>query len=161
MTGRMLLWYKALTARERYLVLAAGVFAVLTLCYLLVVPLDDALASAKARHADAVIALGETQARVDAVKVVKAAQAGRAARPDVPLESVIRARANDAGFALASVVPQGQDRVQIAIAAARPGALTGWLADLEAGGIIVDRLETTDNGDRSVAAHVTLKAQGS
>lgn len=164
MTGRMLLWYKALTARERYLVLAAGVFAVLTLGYLLVVPLDDALASAKARHADAVIALGETQARVDAVKVVKAAQAaqaGRAARPDVPLESVIRARANDAGFALASVVPQGQDRVQIAIAAARPGALTGWLADLEAGGIIVDRLETTDNGDRSVAAHVTLKAQGS
>ncbi len=158
MSERMLLWYRALTPRERYLVLAAAVFAVLTLGYFLVVPANEALASAKARHADAVIALGETQARVDAVK---AAQSGRAAPLDVPLEAVIRARANDAGFALASVVPQGPDRVQIAIASARPGALTGWIADLEAGGLLVDRLATTDNGDRTVAVQMTLKAQGS
>ena len=158
MTERVLLWYRALGARERYLVLVAAVLAGLTLGYLLIVPLNDALDSAKARHTDAVIRLGETQARVDAVK---AAQVGRAAPLDVPLESVIRARANDAGFALASVVPQGQDRVQIAIASARPGALTSWIADLEAGGVLVDRLQTTDNNDRTVAVQMTLKAQGS
>jgi general secretion pathway protein M len=50
--------------------------------------------------------------------------------------------------------------VQIAIASARPGALIGWIADLEASGILVDRLGTTDNGDRTVAVQMTLKAQG-
>ena len=77
-----------------------------------------------------------------------------------PLETTVRMRANDAGFALTSVVPQGGDRVQITIASARPGALIGWIADLEASGILVDRLGTTDNGDRTVAVQMTLKAQG-
>lgn len=157
MTERLLLWYRARTQREQYLVLAAGVIAVLVLCYFLVVPLGDALDSAKARHADAVISLDETQVRVDAVK---AAQMQRVAPLDAPLESVIRARANDAGFALASVTPQGSDRVQIAIAAARPGALVGWIAELEAAGILVDRLTTTDTGDHGVAVQMTLKAKG-
>jgi len=47
-----------------------------------------------------------------------------------------------------------------AYASARPGALIGWIADLEASGILVDRLGTTDNGDRTVAVQMTLKAQG-
>lgn len=157
MTDRLLLWFRGRTRREQYLVLGAGALAVLVLAYLLIVPLRDALESAKSRHADAVIALGETQARVDAVK---AAHAGRAAALEAPLESVIRARANDAGFALGSVVPQGSDRVQIAIASARPGALIGWIADLEAAGILVDRLATTDNGDRTVSAQMTFQVQG-
>lgn len=157
MTERLLLWYRALTQREQYLVLTGGAVALLALGYFLVVPLSDALNSAKARHADAVIALGETQARVDAVK---AAQTQRAAPLDGPLESVIRARANDAGFALAAVTPQGSDRVQIAIATAKPGALVAWIAQLEAAGILVDRLATTDTGDHAVTAQMTLKAKG-
>jgi general secretion pathway protein M len=157
MTERLLLWYRARSRREQYLLLAGGAMAVLALGYFLVVPLGDALESAKTRHADAVIRLGETQARIDAVK---AAQADRAAPLGGPLETTVRMRANDAGFALTSVVPQGGDRVQIAIASARPGALIGWIADLEASGILVDRLGTTDNGDRTVAVQMTLKAQG-
>lgn len=157
MTERLLLWFRALSQREQYLVLAGGVMTLLALCYFLVVPVGDALDAAKARHADAVIALGETQLRVDAVK---AAQVGRAAPLDAPLESVIRARANDAGFALANVVPQGNDRVQIGIASARPGALVGWIAELEANGILVDRLTTTDNNDHTVAVQLILKAKG-
>lgn len=157
MTERLLQWYRARSQREQYVLLAGGVSVILALGYFLVVPLGDALASAKARHADAVIRLGETQARVDAVK---AAQAERAAPLAAPLESLVRTRANDAGFALANVTPQGADRVQIAIASARPGALTGWVADLEASGILVDRLGMTDNGDRTVAVQMTLKAQG-
>lgn len=157
MTERLLLWFRGRTTREQYLVLGASALAVLVFAYLLIVPLGDALASAKARHADAVIGLGETQARVDAVK---AAHTNRAASLDAPLEAVIRARANDAGFALGNVVPQGSDRVQIAISSARPGALVGWIADLEASGILVARLATTDNGDRTVSVQMTLRAQG-
>ena len=157
MTEQLLIWYRARTQREQYMVLAGAVAIVLAIAYFLIVPLSDALASAKARHADAVIALGETQVRVDAVKAM---QAERAAPLDAPLESLIRARANDAGFALTNVTPQGSDRVQIAIASARPGALIGWIAGLEASGVLVDRLATTDNGDRTVAVQMTLKAQG-
>ena len=157
MTAQILIWYRARTQREQYMVLGAGVAIILAIAYFLIVPLGDALASAKARHADAVIALGETQVRVDAVKEL---QADRAAPLDTPLESLIRARANDAGFALTNVTPQGGDRVQIMIASARPGALIGWIADLESAGVLIDRFGTTDNGDRTVAVQMTLKAQG-
>lgn len=157
MTEQFLRWFRARTQREQYMVAGGAIAVVLAFLYFLIVPLSDALASAKARHADAVIALGETQARVDAVKAL---QADRAAPLDAPLESVIRTRANDAGFALTNVTPQGSDHVQLAIASARPGALIGWIAGLEASGILVDRLATTDNGDRTVSVQMTVKAQG-
>lgn len=157
MTEQLLTWFRARTQREQYMVAGGAIAVVLAFLYFLIVPLSDALASAKARHADAVIALGETQARVDAVKAL---QAERAAPLDAPLESVIRTRANDAGFALTNVTPQGSDHVQLAIASARPGALIGWIAGLEASGILVDRLATTDNGDRTVSVQMTVKAQG-
>ncbi|PTS78256.1 hypothetical protein DBR17_12735 [Sphingomonas sp. HMWF008] len=157
MTEQFLTWFRARTQREQYMVAGGAIAVALAFLYFLIVPLSDALASAKARHADAVIALGETQARVDAVKAL---QADRAAPLDAPLESVIRTRANDAGFALTNVTPQGSDHVQLAIASARPGALIGWIAGLEASGILVDRLATTDNGDRTVSVQMTVKAQG-
>ena len=157
MTEQLLIWYRARTQREQYMVLGGAVAVVLAFAYFLIVPLGDALASAKARHADAVIALGETQVRVDAVKQM---QADRAAPLDAPIEAMIRARANDAGFALTNVTPQGGDSVQIAIASARPGALIGWIAGLESSGVLIDRLATTDNGDRTVAVQMTVKAQG-
>lgn len=157
MTAQLLSWYRARTQREQYMVLAGGIAVLLAFAYFLIVPLSDALASAKARHADAVIALGETQVRVDAVKQM---QADRAAPLEGPFESVIRARANDAGFALTNVTPQGSDRVAIAIASARPGALIGWIAGLESSGVLIDQLATTDNGDRTVAVQMTVKAQG-
>lgn len=157
MTDRLLAWYAGRTPRERQLLLAAAVLAVVALFYLITVPVTDALASARSRHADAVIALGETQARVDAIKAL---QTDRPPPLDSPLDTLIRARAEEAGFTLATVTPQGSDRVQITIASARPGALLRWLADLEAAGILVDQLGTTENGDRTVAAQLTLKGQG-
>ena len=157
MIATILPWLRARTRREQYMVAGGAIAVVLAVAYFLIVPLSDALASAKARHADAVIALGETQARVDAVKALQAERAGPL---DAPLESVLRTRANDAGFALTNVTPQGSDHVLLTIASARPGALIGWVAGLEASGILVDRLATTDNGDRTVAVQMTVKAQG-
>lgn len=157
MTERFMGWYLGRTRRERMLVLVAGVLAVVAVFFLISVPVTDALAAAKSRHADAVIALGETQTRVDAIK---AAQTGRAAALDAPLDTVIRSRADTAGFALTNVAPQGSDRVQITIASARPGALLAWIADLEGAGLLVDQLGTTDNGDNTVAVTMLLKSQG-
>lgn len=157
MTARLLVWYGERAPRERLLLLIAAVLAVVALFFLISVPVTDALAAAKSRHADAVLALGETQARVDAIK---AAQTGRMPAPDAPLDTLIRTRADAAGFALTNVSLQGSDRVQISIASARPGALLAWIADLEQAGLLVDTLGTTDNGDHTVAVTMLLKSQG-
>lgn len=157
MIARGLAWYRDLSPRERWLVPVGAAVVVLGLLYLVSVPVIDALASAKARYADAVIASGETQVRVEAIK---AAQGTHPLVLDAPLDTLIRSRADAAGFALTDVAPQGSDRVQIGIASARPGALLAWVADLEASGLLVERFGTTDNGDNTVAATLLLKTQG-
>jgi general secretion pathway protein M len=158
MIERLKLWFAERSLREKRLVLAMAALAGLTLIWAVIIrPISDGLSSTRERHADAVIRLAQTQARVAAVTAL---QRHRPAPIQASLDAVIRERANDAGFALASVTPQGQDRVQISIASARPSALFGWIAGLEDAGILVDSLGTTDNGDKTVSAQITLKVRG-
>jgi general secretion pathway protein M len=152
-------WYGDRSLREKRMLIVMAALVLLTLVWAGVIrPLGDSLSSARERHMDAVIRLAETEARVKAVATL---QQDRAAPLNAPLDAVIRDRANEAGFALASVTPQGQNGVQIAIASARPGALFGWIARLESAGILVDALSTTDNGDKTLSVQMTLKARGS
>jgi len=118
---------------------------------------DDGLSNARERHEDAVIRLAETQARV---KAVAAIEQQRPAPIAAPLDTIIRDRANEAGFALTNVNADGPNRVQIAIATARPGALFGWIAQLESAGIIVESLATADNGDKTVSAQISFRVRG-
>lgn len=151
-------WFDARSLREKRLLLAMVSLAVLTILWGgIILPVTDALSSAKERHAGAVVRLGETQARL---AVLQDLQRDRPGPLGAPLDTVIRLRANEAGFPLSTVTPTGNDRVQIAIAAARPGALLGWTGDLERAGILVESLNITDNGDQTVAAQLTLKARG-
>ena len=91
-------------------------------------------------------------------RAVRRSSARGRGRSEAPLADAVRARADEAGFALASLDPDG-DRVRIAIATAKPGALLGWIAGLEADGILVDALGDHGNGDGTVAAQLTLKAR--
>ncbi|HEX8388942.1 MAG TPA: type II secretion system protein GspM [Sphingomonas sp.] len=152
-------WFDARSVRERRLILVMLALLALTIVWAGVLrPIGDALASARARHADAVIRLGETQARVEAVRA--AGRDGPTALP-LPVADEVRARAGEAGFTLLSVDPDGPDRVRATLQSARPGALTGWLARLERRGLIVDQLQFTPNADRTVGATVTLRARAS
>lgn len=156
MIARLTTWFASRTRREQILLASMAVLAVLTLAWALVIrPLGDALSSATARHTDAVLRLASTRARVE---VVDTARRAPLPRPGAPLETTIRDRANDAGFALASVDTEGS-RVQVTIASAKPGPLVAWLAELERSGILVDNLSTTDHGDRTVAVRMSLKAR--
>ncbi|GAA0300554.1 hypothetical protein GCM10009087_07970 [Sphingomonas oligophenolica] len=158
MIGRFRLWFAERSLRERRMLVVMAVLLVLTLIWAAIIrPVSDGLSGARERYADAVIRLAETQARV---KTVNALQQHNVAPIAAPLDSVIRDRANEAGFALASVTADGPNRVQISIATARPGALLGWIAQLETAGILVESLVTTDNGDKTVSAQMTLKARG-
>ena len=158
MIERLRLWFAGRSQREQRMLLVMVALLALTIVWAGIIwPVTDGLSSARERHADAVIRLAETQARV---KEVEALQRNRPAALEAQLDSVVRDRANEAGFALASVTPDGPNRVQITIATARPGPLFGWIAGLEAAGILVDSLATTDNGDKTVSAQLSLKVRG-
>jgi general secretion pathway protein M len=158
MIERFRLWFAGRSLRERRMLLVMFALLALTIVWAGIVrPVTDGLSSARERHTDALIRLAETQSRV---KELEAIQRQRPAPLEAQLDTVIRDRANEAGFALASVTPDGPNRVQITIATARPGLLLGWIAGLESSGILVDSLSTTDNGDKTVSAQVSLKVRG-
>ena len=158
MIANLRLWFTALSLREKRLVLSAVALAIVTLFWFgLIRPVSDGLYAARVRHNDAVLRLAATEAQVRAIGEM---QRSRPAPLRAPLEATIRERATAAGFSLANVTPQADNSVQIQITAARPTALFGWIAGLEADGVIVASVTTTDNGDRTIAAVIALKAQG-
>ncbi|WEK01613.1 MAG: type II secretion system protein GspM [Candidatus Sphingomonas phytovorans] len=158
MIERLRLWFTGRSLREQRMLLVMVALAALTFVWAGIIwPVTDGLSSARERHADALIRLAETQARM---KEVESLQRQRPAPLEAQLDTVIRDRANEAGFALASVTADGPNRVQITIATARPGPLFGWIAGLESAGILVDSLSTADNGDKTVSAQLSLKVRG-
>jgi general secretion pathway protein M len=129
--------------------------AVVTLLWAgIVIPVRDGLSSVRERHASAVDRLGTTIARVDLLRGV-----GRRPVLGGDLVALVRAEADQAGFALATIDAEGADRVRATVQSARPGALAGWLARLEARGVLVDSATLTDHGDRTVGAVLVLKAR--
>ena len=151
-------WFDSRALREKRLILVMVALLALTIVwYGLIRPLGDGLSDARARHADAVIRLGETQASVAAIRDID-----RHRPPPLTgtFADAIRARAADAGFALTSLDEDGSNRVRVSIQSARPAALVPWLARLENAGILVDAATLTDNRDRTVGVQMTLKARG-
>lgn len=151
-------WFAERSLREKRLLLVAAALAILAILWGGVIrPVGDALSSERERHGDAVLRLGATEARVDAVADI----ARRHAVPEGAIADVVRAAAEQAGFALASLDPAGPDGVKVGIQSARPAALAAWLARLEASGVLVTSAALTDNGDRTLGVTLTLRARGS
>lgn len=151
-------WFDGRSLREKRLLLVMGALAILTIVWGGIIrPVTDGLSSARERYAGAVVRLGNTQTRVAAVQAL---QQNRPAALSGPLEAAVRARADSAGFPLSAATPIDNNRVQIAINSARPAALLAWIAELEGAGILVDTLNVTNNGDKTVAVQMTLKARG-
>ncbi len=152
-------WFASRSLREQRLVLVMLALLALTLVWAaIILPVTDALSSARTRHDAAVVLLAETEGRVHAIKAL---ERDRPAPLGAPLDTIIRDRANAAGFALANVSRVGDNGVQIGIGSARPGALMAWIAGLEDDGILTDTLTLTDNGDKTVAAQISLRVRGS
>jgi general secretion pathway protein M len=147
-------WWSERSRREQRLIQAMLGLAVIVLGWLLVVrPLSDALDAAKTRHAAAVVALGEARARA-------LPGAGPGAPAAGPVDALVARTANEAGFTNARITSQGAERASVAVDAARPQVLFGWVARLEASGLRVERLNARVNSDRTVAAELTLRKRG-
>jgi general secretion pathway protein M len=158
MTG-LVSWWRLRSRREQWLLAVMLVLAAFTLAWLLVVrPLGDAVATANERHDRAVIALAEARAQA---LVIRRYEAIRAPAQPGPLEGAVSAAAAAAGFQLSRIQPDGENRIGLSLAAAKPQAFFTWLEALERGqGLVVERLNVTSNSDRTLAVELTLRKRG-
>ena len=146
----MTAWWEARSARERWLVGVMLALLAIVIAWLIVVrPLADALDAAKLRHGAAVVALAEARARARPA-------AGPAAIG--PADQLVAETASAAGFTGARIARLGPGRASVAVDAARPQALFGWVAQMERRGLVVERLSARANADRTLSAEITLRA---
>lgn len=152
----LLQWFRSRSLRERRLILVMLALMAVTILWAGVVrPVRDGLESTRERHARAAASLGDVQRRVAAVQAI---QRSRPRVPEGLLADALRARAGEAGFAIANLEPDG-DRVRITIATAKPGALLGWISALEGDGLLIEQSSITSNGDGTVATTLTVKGR--
>jgi general secretion pathway protein M len=158
MSARLKALWRARTPRERWLLGVMFAVAALVLVWFLILrPLGDMLSAAKERHGLAVEALAEARSQAAAIAAL---ERSRPARPGQPVETVVAAAAAEAGFQLSALQPDGAGRVSLALGAARPQALFGWVAGMEGQGLVVERLSASSNPDRTLSAQIVLRARG-
>ena len=156
MTG-LRAWFVGRSLREKRLILAMLALALLTLLWAgIVLPVTDGLLSSRQRQQDAVVRLGDTEARVAALQALAKARPAALAGG---LDAELRRRADAAGFTLGTLNQLGTGRVQLGIGSAKGAALMAWVAGLEQDGILVESMRVTDNGDDTLAAQMTLRAR--
>jgi general secretion pathway protein M len=159
MMARLLAWWRMRTLREQRLLLVAGFFAsVMILWFGLLAPLGSGLADVRKRHGRAVLALAEARSQAAAIERLR-----RIAPPALPAPLPLFAAqlAQEAGFDVARVEPQGGGGVDVTIGAARPAALFPWVEGLERRhGLVVDRFSARANSDTTLSAELSLRARG-
>lgn len=131
-------WWQELSARERVLVAIMGVLLAIVVIWLGIArPVEGALETARTRQAEALDRNVSVRAKVKALKALPPRSATSATGP---LDQAISQSAGEEGFTLERSQAQGEGRVDIAIASARPTALLAWIAKLDAQGIVVETL---------------------
>jgi general secretion pathway protein M len=158
MTARLKALWLARTPRERWLLGVMLALVALVVVWLAILrPLSDLLSAARQRHGEAVTALAEARSQAAAIAAL---ERNRPTASAVPIDAAIAASASGAGFQLSALQPEGAGRVSLAIGAAKPQALFGWVAGLEGQGYIVQSLTATSNPDRTLSARITFRARG-
>ena len=158
MSARLKALWLARSVRERWLLGVMLALVALVLVWLLILrPLSDMLSAARQRQGEAVAALAEARAQAAAIGLL---ERDRPAPFAGPIESAVAAAAASAGFQLSGLQAEGPGSVSLAIGAARPQALFGWVEALEAQGYIVQSLTASSNPDRTLSARIVLRARG-
>ena len=156
MTAQFIAWWRERSLREQRMLLVMFALLAVTILWVGIYrPVQAALSAARERHQQAVVALGEARAQADALG--QFGKAGPAIAAGALAPAVAQA-ANEAGFANATVAPQGDRRVSISIPSARPAPVLQWVASLEARGIVVERLTARANSDPTLTVDATLAA---
>jgi general secretion pathway protein M len=150
-------WLASRTKRERYMLLGmAGVMAAFIVWLGIILPVNDALAASKRRHAEALEAEATIARQVATIRALR----GTATRLTAPLATMVTESASEAGFTGAQVNPVGRDAVDVAIPAARPQALFAWLEGLRGRGIFPVSLAMRAAEGQTVSVEMRLRGRG-
>ena len=153
MTVRVQIWWRARTSRERGLLILLALIALPTLCWYGVIrPMDRAIDRAhNARDADA-RALADVLLMAGRIR-----GAERPARHSGPLDELVQAEAERAGFTVSSVARDRAGAV-LAIDAVRPQPFFAWIAAMKPRhALIVTRLTARANADATLSASVRFE----
>jgi general secretion pathway protein M len=154
MKAQFFSWWRERSLREQRLLLVMTALLVVTILWLGIYrPLQNGLSAARERHQEAVVRLGEVKAQAEALRSLRRNGSSGAAGP---LAATVTASANEAGFTNATVAPQGDSRATVSIPSARPAPLLRWIAEVEAGRVIVERMSARANADQTLAVDMTL-----
>ncbi len=147
-------WWQALSLREQRLVGVAAVLAAVVLLWMIVRPLVSYLGGLGDEHKFAI----ERAARIEAkAALVEGAAAPAGSSITGPLDQWIAVSAGDTGLTLDRNEARGDGAATLAIASARAPAVIGWLAQLEAQGLVIDRLTISPGTDGSVGVTVDVR----
>ncbi len=122
--------------------------------FALVLPIDSALTAARERLDRAALDAGQVAARVQTLETAR-----RSPPPALgaPLAVVVAGSAQEAGFTLDRTDAQGDDRVAIAIPAAKGPVLFTWLSALDRRGIFAESINLRPGSDGSLAVDAVLR----
>ncbi len=155
MTERLRIVWAERSLREKQLLLVMfALLSIVVLVFGIVRPLTSAKATARDRLDRVAVESGQIAAAVEALH-----DARRGAPPPLSgtLVLAVSQSASTAGFTLATLDPQGDDRVGIAITSAKNPALFAWLRTLARQGVFVERLTIRTNADATLAVEGTLR----
>jgi general secretion pathway protein M len=147
------MWAERSTREQWMLGVMFGLIAILILWFGVVRPIEVARLSARADMLTAADRNAAIRAKVAMMKRLPVRPDG--AGPTVPLDQLVGQSAGEAGLTLERAQAQGNDRIDIAIAAVRPIALFSWLARLEGQGV---RVETMRAHPAPTAGSVSVQA---
>jgi general secretion pathway protein M len=151
-------WWAGLSQRERVLVgIAGALLSGLVGWFLILVPLQNALASAGDEHLAALDRAGAVRSRIAALET--GADSGIGTSTAVVAQVITQAAA-EAGLPLTRNDPAGNDGAAIAISNGRSAALLTLLANLEQQGITASDLTMRPNGDGSINLTATFRRGG-
>lgn len=153
-------WWQTREPRERVLLSIMFVLLAAVVFWLGIYrPVENGLRQAALDNLEAAQRYASVARKVE---LLETANSPGAAASSLPVEQIVGQSAGEAGFTLERVQGQGNDRVDVAIASARATALLGWIAGLEAGGVVVERATIGPSGATgTVTAQLSFRRAGS
>jgi general secretion pathway protein M len=142
------------TARERWMLIVAGVLALGVIGWLLLRPLAALGGDLRAEHQAAVEREGRVAAKI---ALLKAPAGARAAVSDGSLSQALAQSSGEMGLSLARNEVRGSG-ASIAISGAKAQTVMAWLASLEAQGLVIDTLNMTPQADGTVGLTADVRA---
>ena len=149
-------WWGQRSLREKQLLLVAGALVVLVAVWFLAIqPLMDARSHARVRMDTAITELAKARANAATAQVETGAP-----QVPLPLQAFVTQGAAEQGFTNMNVTASSPNQAAISSPQVRPQVFFGWIAQMEARGVVVESLSARANSDQTIAVDATLRAGG-